>query len=42
MKYYPVKLGELKTDLEQRLFKSYSNETKIHKEMINGSLEAKD
>jgi hypothetical protein len=41
-RYYPIKPEELKTELEQRLFKSYSNDTKIYAEMIKGSSEAKD
>jgi len=42
MKYYPIKKEELKTELEQRLFKNYSNETEIYNEMIKGNPEAKE
>lgn len=41
MRYYLVKKEELKTELEQRLFKNYSQETKIYNEMIKGNPEAK-
>jgi hypothetical protein len=42
MKYYPIKKEELKTELEQRLFKNYSQETEIYNEMTKGNLEAKE
>jgi hypothetical protein len=42
MKHYPIKEEELKTELEQRLFKIYSRETEIYKEMIEGNPEAKE
>jgi len=42
MRYYPIKKDDLKTELEQRLFKLYSNETEIYKEMIKGNPEAKE
>jgi hypothetical protein len=42
MKHYPIKEEELKTELEQRLFKIYSQETEIYKEMIEGNPEAKE
>ena len=42
MKHYPITPEELKTELEQRLFKSYSNETEIYNEMIKGNLGAKE
>lgn len=41
-RHYPIKKEELKTELEQRLFKLYSNETEIHNEMIKGNPEAKE
>ncbi len=41
MKYYPIKKEELKTELEQRLFKLYNNETEIYNEMMKENLEAK-
>jgi len=42
MKHYPIKKEELKTELEQGLFKSYSNETEIYNEMIKGNTKAKE
>lgn len=42
MKYYPIRKEELKTELEQRLFRIYSDETRIYKEMIKDSPEAKE
>ena len=39
-KYYPIVEKDLKTEVEQRLFKNYSNETKVYKEMIKGKIEA--
>jgi hypothetical protein len=42
MKHYPIKKEELKTEIEQRLFKIYSQETEIYKEMIKGNLKAKE
>ncbi|NCO25091.1 MAG: hypothetical protein COW72_02110, partial [Candidatus Nealsonbacteria bacterium CG18_big_fil_WC_8_21_14_2_50_37_10] len=42
MKHYPVIKEELKTELEQRLFKIYSDETEIYNEMIKGNPEAKE
>jgi hypothetical protein len=42
MKHYPINEGSLKTKLEQRLFKIYSQETEIYKEMIKGNPEAKE
>jgi hypothetical protein len=42
MKHYPIKREELKTELEQRLFKIYSQETEIYKKMIKGNPEAKE
>ena len=42
MKYYPIKKEELKTELEQRLFRIYSKETEIYNEMIKGNPEAKE
>lgn len=42
MKHYPIKKDDLKTELEQRLFKIYSNETEIYNEMIKDNPEAKE
>ncbi|MDP2855569.1 MAG: hypothetical protein Q8N90_00405 [bacterium] len=42
IKHYPVIKEELKTELEQRLFKIYSNETEVYKEMIKDNQEAKE
>ena len=42
MRHYPIKKDELKTELEQRLFKIYSNETEVYNEMIKGNPEAKE
>jgi len=42
MRHYPIKPEELKTELEQRSFKLYSNETEIYNEMIKGNPEAKE
>jgi hypothetical protein len=42
MKHYPIKEEELKTELEQRLFKIYSQETEIYKETLKGNPEAKE
>jgi len=42
MRHYPIKKEELKTELEQRLFRIYSNETEIYNEMIKGNPEAKE
>ena len=41
MMYYPIKPEDLKTELEQRLFRIYSQETEVYNEMMNGNLEAK-
>lgn len=40
MRYYPIKREALKTELEQRLFKIYSNEAEIYNKMIKGNSEA--
>jgi len=42
MKHYPIKKEELKTELEQRLFKIYSDETETYNEMIKHRPEAKE
>jgi len=42
MRYYPIKKDELKTELEQKLFKIYSNETEVYNEMIKSNPEAKE
>ncbi|MBU4299196.1 hypothetical protein KJ636_04085 [Patescibacteria group bacterium] len=42
MKHYPVIKEELKTELEQRLFAIYGNETEIYNEMLKGNPEAKE
>ena len=42
MRHYPIKKDELKTELEQRLFKIYSNETEVYNEIIKGNPEAKE
>lgn len=42
MKHYSIKKEELKTELEQRLFKIYSQETEIYNEMIKSNPEAKE
>lgn len=42
VKHYPVIKEELETELEQRLFKIYSQETKIYNEIIKGNPEAKE
>ena len=42
MKYYPIKKGELKTELEQRLFTIYNRDTETYNEMIKGNPEAKE
>ncbi len=42
MRRYPVEKEELKTELEQRLFRIYSRDTKIYTEMIKNNLEAKE
>ncbi len=42
MRYYPIKKEELKTELEQRLFKNYSQETEVYNEMIKDNPEAKE
>lgn len=42
MKHYPVEGDELKTELEQRLFKIYSQETETYNQMIKGNPEAKE
>ncbi|MGC8881157.1 MAG: hypothetical protein ACP5OX_02795 [Minisyncoccia bacterium] len=42
MKHYPIKKEKLKTELEQRLFKIYSDETEIYNEMVKGNSEAKE
>jgi len=42
MRHYPIKIGGLDTELEQRLFRIYSDETEIYKEMIKGNPEAKE
>ena len=42
MRYYPIEKGELETELEQRLFRIYSDETKVYNEMIKGNPEAKE
>jgi len=41
MRYYPIKKDELKTELEQRLFRIYSDETETYNELIKGNPEAK-
>lgn len=42
MRHYPIKPEDLKTKLERRLFKIYSQETEIYKEMIKDNPEAKE
>ena len=42
MKHYPIIKEDLKTELEQGLFKAYSQQTEIYNEMIKGSPEAKE
>lgn len=42
MKHYQIKKEELKTELEQRLFKIYSDEAEIYNEMRKGNPEAKE
>ena len=42
MRYYPIKKEELKTELEQRLFRIYSEETEIYNEMTKGNPEARE
>ncbi|MBU4298611.1 hypothetical protein KJ636_01035 [Patescibacteria group bacterium] len=42
MKHYPIIKEELKTELEQRLFKIYGNETEIYNEMLKGNPKAKE
>ena len=41
-KHYPVVEEDLKTEVEQRLFKNYSNETKVYEEMIKGNSMAQE
>ena len=41
-RYYPIKEEELKTELEQRLFRIYDRDTNIYNEMIKGDSEAKE
>lgn len=42
MKHCPIKKQELKTELEQRLFRIYSRDTEIYTEMTKNNLEAKE
>ena len=42
MKHYPIRKEELKTELEQRLFKIYSRDTEIYTEMLKNNPEAKE
>lgn len=42
MKHYPIKKEELKAEIEQRLFKIYSQETEIYNEMIKDNPKAKE
>jgi len=42
MRYYPVKKGDLKTDIEERLFKMYSEQTEVYNEMIKDNPKAKE
>ena len=42
MKHYPVKEGDLKTELKQRLFKNYTQETDIYNWMMNNEPDAKE
>jgi hypothetical protein len=42
MKQYPIEKDDLKTELEQRLFRIYSNETEVYNEMTKGNPEAKE
>jgi hypothetical protein len=41
MKHYPVKEEDLKTDIEQRLFKNYTQQTDIYNWMMNNEPDAK-
>jgi len=41
MKHYPIKEENLKTELEQRLFKNYTQETDIYNWMMNNEPDAK-
>ena len=41
MKHYPIKEDDLKTELEQRLFKNYSQQTDIYNWMVNKEPDAK-
>jgi len=42
MKQRPIKKDDLKTEIEQRLFRIYSNETEVYNEMTKGNPEAKE
>lgn len=42
MKYYPIKEEELKTELEQRLFKIYSRDAETYNAMVEGNPEASE
>ena len=42
MKHYLIKKDDLKTELEQRLFKIYTQETEIYNEMTKGNPEANE
>jgi hypothetical protein len=42
MKHYPIEEGDLKTELEQRLFKIYTRDTETYNAMAKGSPEASE
>jgi len=42
IKHYPIEEDELKTELEQRLFKIYTRDTETYNAMIKGSPEANE
>lgn len=41
-KHYPIEEGDLKTELEQRLFKIYTRDTEIYNAMAEGDSEANE
>jgi hypothetical protein len=42
MKHYPIKEGDLKTELEQRLFKIYTRDAETYNAMVQGVSEASE
>jgi hypothetical protein len=42
MKHYPIKNEDLKSEIEQRLFKLYSQEAEVYNEMINSNSKVKE